>query len=165
MKEIEAKILDINKEEIIKKLEDLGAKKIFEGEVISTFFKNENTLRLRKMGGKSYLTLKLPISKENIKIKEEYEVEISDFEETKKILINLGYDEEITLYKIRITYKLDNAKVEIDTSLKEYSHVPTLLEIEAEDEKTIIEIAEKLGYKKEDLKPWGFTETVNHYKK
>ena len=44
MKEIEIKILEINKNEIIKKLNALGAKKSFEGEIressLTTLIKN-----------------------------------------------------------------------------------------------------------------------------
>lgn len=47
MKEIEAKILEINKEKVMTKLEDLGAKKILDSELIATFYDFEDK-RLKK---------------------------------------------------------------------------------------------------------------------
>jgi adenylate cyclase class IV len=66
MKEIEVKVLNVDKQEIEERLSELGAKQIFDGEIKTCFFdfkdcsivKAKNVLRLRKEGMKSVLTFK-----------------------------------------------------------------------------------------------------------
>ena len=100
MKEIEVKILDINVDEIRKKLFDLGAKKIFSGQIhmISLDFPNERLrkegkhFRVRKVGKKTEMCIKGKKKLTKFKIREETEVFTSNFEETLKILEMLGFE-------------------------------------------------------------------------
>ena len=61
MKETEVKILEVNRAKIEKTLANLGAKKVFDGDIETMFFdfkektiiKQKNVLRLRKMQDKT----------------------------------------------------------------------------------------------------------------
>jgi len=173
MEEIEVKILDINRKELEKKLISLGAKKIFEGEIYASFFdykdnsirKKNNTMRLRKEGNKTVLTYKKPVKHESIKIRKEYETEVSDFKTAKKILESLGLKEWKILKKRRISYKLNNVRFEFDKHIDQYSYVPEFLEIEAKSIEDIYKYAKLLGYKEEDCKPWTIMNLEKYYSK
>jgi adenylate cyclase class 2 len=173
MKEVEVKILEVNREEVEKKLLDLGAKKIFEGELYGLIYddkehslnKQKNTLRLRKEGNKSILTYKEFISDDEAKSRIEHNIEINDFETTKKVLELLKFDIKSSLKKRRISYKIDNVQIDFDKYLGEESYVPEFLEIESDNIETIFEFAKKLGFKKEDCKPWSGKDLANYYSK
>lgn len=170
MKEIEVKILDINIEETITKLNKLGAKKIFDGILYAVYFddkdetlkKNKKILRLRKEGNIAVLTRKTIISKERAKIAEEEEEEV-DFDQTYLQLISQGYIPNFVLQKHRQTYKLNDSKIEIDTYQGAHSFVPTFLEIESPDLNKLEEIVIKLGYDKKHALPWSSKEVIKHY--
>ncbi len=167
--EIEIKFLEIDKEKIIEKLKALGARKVFEGEVIDLYFdfndmrlnKNGKLIRLRKEGNRAKLTFKERVSKEKFKIMKETEIEISDFEGMRDILETLGMSVILKFEKNRITYILKDVKFEIDT----YPGVPTFLEIEAKDEKEIKKYAELLGFSLDEGKNWTGKELLEYYGK
>jgi len=168
MKEVEVKILEINKEEIIKKLLELGAEKVFEGEIISHLYDFEDKrinqgrklLRLRKKGEKNLITFKTSISKEQSKIEEEIETEIGDFEVVDDILKKIGLLIRRKAEKKRTSYKIANVLFEIDEPKED---VPAFLEIEAQSEEEIFEYVEKLGIEKERVKNWSGGEVLAHY--
>ncbi|MBW2973426.1 class IV adenylate cyclase [Candidatus Woesearchaeota archaeon] len=163
MKEIEVKILDIDKDKIIKKIEEAGAKKIFEGDTISHFFymPEEETLRLRQEGNKTFLTYKKKEPHKTLKIMEELEVDISDIEEMKKILEKLGFKMRQSFTKHRISYKLNKARYEIDT----WPEIPTYLEVEAPTEKDIKDALEIIGLDIKNSVPWSANEVYKKYGK
>ncbi|MFW6230456.1 MAG: class IV adenylate cyclase [Nanoarchaeota archaeon] len=158
MDEIEVKILDINKAEIISKLLELGAEKAFDGPVETMFYDTKNMdlrrlkkiLRLRRMGEKVFLTYKQKISQEHVKIYDEEEVEVNDLETMQKMLENLGYQKKKHIMKYRTSYALDGVKFEIDQFAGAYKFFPPFLEIEAANKDIIYGWAEKLGFSKED---------------
>jgi adenylate cyclase class IV len=88
MKEVEDKILEVNRKMIDETLIGLGAKKIFDGDMETFFFdfkdcaitKAKNMLRLRKEQDKTELTYKKVHPNQTVKVAEEYSVEISSFE-------------------------------------------------------------------------------------
>ncbi len=172
MKEIELKFLDIDVEQTKQKLVDLGAKKVFDGIVHTILFdfaderinRNKDLLRLRKMDDVSLLTAKLFIDHESLKIREELEVTIDDFETMKKILHFLGLHESLVIEKERISYVLSDARFEFDNHLNDYAKIPEFLEIEAKDETTMKRYAELLGLTIEKGVAWGFSEVFQYYK-
>ncbi len=173
MKEIEVKILEVNQDEVVEKLLSLGAIKTFEGILEAKFYDYEDkylsqagkVLRLRKEGNESFLTLKQNFDMSKVKICDEIETEISNAEEIKIILLSLKLQPLKTTKKKRISYKIQNTKFEFDEYLEEFSNIPILLEIETPNIEKIYEWAEKLGFSKEDCKPWGFNKLVKYYKK
>lgn len=170
MKECEVKILDVDVEDLENKLRALGAEKIFEGELTATFFDDEqetirragSTLRLRQEGHRYVLTYKKALPGE-AKVREELETEIADLATAKGILQALGYTPWFTIRKHRISYSLPGVKFEIDKHTDDYAHIPPFLEIEAEDEEIVFEWAEKLGYRRDDCKPWTILDLAKHY--
>jgi adenylate cyclase class IV len=90
MKEVEVKILEINKEKVVKILTESGALRVFDGEILTLFLdfpnnqihKRRDVLRLRKEGNKSELTYKRIEENKAVKQAQEYSVEISDIETT-----------------------------------------------------------------------------------
>lgn len=167
--EVEIKFLEINKDEIIRKLEKLGAKKVFEGYITDLFFdfddmnltKNGKLLRLRKMGNNTKLTFKEKISKDRFKVTEELELTVSDFEIMKNILENLGLKIIWKVEKHRISFVLGDVNFEIDT----YFGIPTLLEIEAQDETTLEKYVKLLDLSLEKGKTWTGREVLEYYRK
>ncbi len=170
MKEIEVKILEINKEDIITKLESIGAQKL-EKILIEDYFydypdnpiaaKNEE-LRLRVINKKkATLTYKKNREvKNDLKQMDEYETEISDYKTMNIILNALGLTAAANYAKERITYKLNNTRFEIDT----YAGIPTYLEIEAPTETEVITAVELLGYKMENTTALIAPEIFDMYK-
>ncbi len=169
MQETEVKILEINKEDIIKKIESLGATKTFEGVVAAAYFdtpekklsRENKTLRLRKRGDVCELTLKEKISKVEAKIMKEYEVPVGSYEIMFSILESLGYKPYSYLTKHRTTYSLENVHFEIDT----FPNLPSFLEIESTSIEILRTYVSKLGFPWECAKPWSGKDVLNHYKK
>jgi len=164
--EIEVKILGVDADALAKKLELLGAKKVFDGVLKATWFDNGGrlrkqgkVLRLRRAGNKTVLCSKSIISKTGAKVMDEREVEVMDYEATKKVLEGLGFAPTLTLSKKRVSYEIKGTRFEIDSC----EGIPPFLEIEGSNEEQVFEWVERLGYKKEDAKPWTFSEVFDYY--
>ena len=160
--EFEVKILDINVEKIISKLNVLGAKKM--GERIQRRFvydlkpKKENCwVRLRTNGDKTTLTIK-EIKNDNIDGTKEIEVEVDDFDKTNLLLNKLGYIARAYQENKRISYVLDGVEIEIDF----WPAKPPYLEIEAKSKEKVKAMIKKLGF---DLYQSTSINTLEGYKK
>lgn len=172
MREIEVKILEINRKEVEDKLIAMGAKKTFDGEVDSMMFdfeddslkNNKDDFRIRKLGSKNIITFKEFVESKDTKIREETEVEVSDFDETVRIFEALGLKCMQRFTKHRTSYSYDNVLFEFDNLEGEYGHIPEFLEIEASDEETVFKYAKKLGFEKEDCVSWGGKKMIGYYK-
>ena len=171
MKELEVKILEVNRIQIEKTLGGLGAMKVFDGDIQTLFFdfedgrifKARDVLRLRKMQDKTELTYKVIRITETAKLAEEYSVDVSNLEIAQKILENLGLVVIESAQKHRVSYTLDHARFDIDRYSGVYGHIPEFLEIEAESVDSIHTYAGLLGFKPEDCLPWSTDELVRHY--
>ena len=173
MKEIEVKILEVNRKNIEETLARLGAKKVFDEDIQTLFFdfkdgkiiKAKDVLRLRKEKDKIELTYKKVRADKAAKNAEEYSVEVSHLEMTVKIFQNLGLGIIDDLFKHRVSYKLDTARFDMDLYLGKYDFIPEFLEIEAENVEAIYKYADLLGYKPKDCLPWSTKELIDHYSK
>jgi adenylate cyclase class 2 len=171
MNEIEVKILNVTQVDLSEKLQLLGAKKIFEGELYAMYFdtpthelrSKQITLRLRQEGERVVLCTKQKMHSESVKSEEEIEIEVSDINKTNEILANLGFAKYFALRKRRVSYDLQNAKIEFDKYLGEHSFVPEFFEIEAKSEKEVFRIANILGFEKSDCKNWSSKEVIKYY--
>lgn len=169
MEELEVKILEIKKDSIIKKLLKMGAKKTFEGTLVSESFdypdgrikKSGNLVRLRKQGEKTNLTFKRKITNSKVKVRDEQEVEVDDFETMKTILLGIGLVKKDGLTKTRETYELGDVKYEID----EIKGIPTFMEIEAPTFKKLEGAVHKLGLDMEHTNSMGTGELLEKYRK
>jgi adenylate cyclase class 2 len=173
MKEIEVKVLNVDKQKIGEILTKLGVKQTFDEEITSYFFDFENkriinaknVLRLRKKGKQSVLTFKKILSKQSAKVVEEYEVEVSNLSEMENILKMLGLSVTESIKKHRTSYKLKDVQFDIDTLENEYAFIPTYLEIEAKNIELIHKYAKILGYRADDCLPWTTNELIKFYSK
>lgn len=169
MREIEAKILEIDKNAVEKKLRAIGAKKVFDGKIDVRYFdfpggslkRRGIILRLRKKGIHGELTVKSNfVRTKGAKTSTEEET-LVDFKATQKALLLLGYQEIRRSTKYRVEYVLDSVKFEID----KLPGIPWFLEIEAPSSKKIKEMASLLGFSPKDLKPWWGEDVKKYYQK
>ncbi len=171
MEEIEVKILEINPSQIQKKLVALGAKKIADHILEAVFYdfpdrslrERHDVVRLRTEDKTAILAFKKFRPSTDVKVREEYEVQVSNSRETEKILQGIGLVPYKYTKKRRVSYVVDKAHFEIDTYLGEHTCIPAFLEIEAPSVKTIEKYAKMLGFSKKDLKPWSFEQLRKHY--
>ena len=170
-KEIEIKILGIDRNAIEEKLISLGAKKIFDDEIYALYYDFSDhaikrkgcTLRLRREGEKSVFTLKKDIESAEAKIREEHEIEVSDFTEMKYLMETLGLNAWLEVTKHRTSYEFRGVHFELDAYQDAYSYIPLFLEIEGHDIETIYASAELLGFTKNDCKPWDILQVAAYY--
>lgn len=148
--EFEVRILEIDKEEIIKSLENLGAIKKFDylqRRYVYDFIPKQEKkwIRLRTNGEVTTLTIKDIVS-EKIDGTKELEVKVDDFEKTNLILNELDYQPKGYQENRRCQYVLDGVEFDIDS----WPLIPTYLEIEGKNEEEVYQALEKLGLKKEE---------------
>lgn len=143
--EYEARILDIDKDKLIKRLKDLNAR--FVGEFNQKRYvyniipkTNGKWLRLRTNGNKTTLTYK-SVEKNSIDGTKELEIEVDDFEKTNELLELAGIKNKGYQENNRIQYILDGVEIDIDT----WPLIPTYVEIEGKSEESVLNIIEILG--------------------
>jgi adenylate cyclase, class 2 len=171
MKEIEVKILEVNRVKVEEALSSLGAKKIFDGDIQTLFFdfkdgriiNSKDVLRLRIEQKKAELTYKKVRITETAKVAEEYSVDVSSLETMKKILENIGLAVTENMQKHRISYIIDHTRFDIDRYTGAYEYIPEFMEIEAENVDLIHKYAAILGFKEEECLSWSTDELIRHY--
>ena len=147
--EIETRFLDINKEELIKKLKALGAQDFGEEKLDDIIFydqdlkwaKENRLVRLRKRGDISTMVYKSNQA-QAIDSTKEVELIVSDFSETKIFLESIGLTAYRIVEKYRHTFKLDNVTLDIDT----WPKIPPYVELEGESVEELERVATKLGF-------------------
>lgn len=173
MNEIEVKVLDIDKESLVKKLNDINStlvKKEFQNNYMfdypdNRFFSKGGYVRIRKSISildkkeKIVLTFKELISKDKFKVSKEIEFKADDFDSAKNFLEALGLKLFRIDEKFRESYKLDEGLIEIDT----WAGVPTYFEAEAENEKKVEILLNKLGYNLSQSTSMTLAEIMKHY--
>jgi len=167
MEEIEVKILEIDKDKVIRKLLEFGAEKVFDGPMNSVYLdsadklrNSDKMLRIRQKGDKCIVTLKVKKEDSEAKVNDEYETEVKDFEEARKIFHNLGFKEFATDFRKRISYKIKNSLVEINI----YEDIPPFLEVEAPNKDELKEIVKLMGFSLDQTKTWTGKEVLDFYK-
>lgn len=143
--EYEARILEIDKDKLIKRLNKLNAK--FVGEfnqkryVYNIIPKADGKwLRLRTNGKKTTLTYK-SVEKNSIDGTKELEIEVDNFENTNSLLELAGIKNKGYQENNRVQYVLDDVEIDIDT----WPMIPTYVEIEGKSEESVLNIIKKLG--------------------
>lgn len=171
MKEVEVKILEVNRRNIEATLMGLSAKKVFDGDIQTMFLdfedgriiREKNLLRLRKEEDKAELTFKKIHVTETAKVADEYSVEVSSLEITQRILENVGLLVTESMQKHRVSYILDDARFDFDRYLGGYAYIPEFMEIEAENEELVHIYAGLLGFKEKDCLPWSTNDLIRYY--
>lgn len=148
--EVEVRIINIDKEDLINKLEKLGAKFIGDWLQIRYVYDfkpvDENRwVRLRTNGIETTLTIK-EIHDKTINGTKELEIKVDSIENTHLILEKLGYKRRSIQENKRIRYILNDVDIDIDT----WPHLNTYVEFEGNSEEEIIKVIELLDYKYED---------------
>jgi predicted adenylyl cyclase CyaB len=171
MREIEVKIIDIDAKAVGSRIRELGGRRVSRGEMHAIFYDFEDgrvagardLLRLRKIGGRAYLTYKRYLASRGAKRREEAEVEVKDFEGARRLLSKIGLVETERVRKTRTSYVLGDVHIEIDKYHGQYEHIPPLLEVEGPNLKLIYSTIERLGFERRQCKDWSIVELVRHY--
>jgi adenylate cyclase class 2 len=155
MTEIEVKIKIDNLEKVIEKLSALGAELVkgrhWEENTLYDFpsqslLNQKCALRLRIENKKAYLTYKGPPQKSRkFKIREEYETEVKNGKQIKKILKELGLIPSFQYKKHRTNYRFKKCKICLDET-----SIGNFVELEGEQSQ-IVRIATSLGFQKREF--------------
>jgi adenylate cyclase, class 2 len=172
MQEVEVKILEINREEILERLAKLNAKKVLDSDILTIFLdfpdnriqKRKDVLRIRKEDNKVELTYKEVKIIESTKIAEEHTVKVSDLLTTQIILQKFGLEIKQKMSKHRARYQIEGTYFDIDQYIDEYSFIPNFLEIEG-SVKSIKKFANLLGFQEKDCLAWSTDHLITHYAK
>ena len=148
--EYEVRILEIDVEKVIEKLESLKATKEWncnKKRYVYDFIPKVDSkwIRLRTNGQKTTLTIKNVVSSE-IDGTQELEIEVDNFERTNLILKELGYEAKSFQENRRIQYILNGVEIDIDY----WPQIPTYMEIEGPSEEAVYHVVNVLGFSKED---------------
>lgn len=163
MKEMETRILDINVEDIRKKMKDINALKVKEESQVNNIYDFSDRRLLNAKGYArirvvddhlhnkkvNYMTTKKLISQEKYKVMEEHEIEILDSVEGSNIFTALGLELVESIKKYRESYKYKNTLIEIDINDKSFCPFP-YVEIESSNEDEIMDVVNLLGYTMKD---------------
>ena len=149
MLEKEVKILDINVEEVCKKIEALWGIKTFDWVIHDVYYDfpddgkkhkmegNKRMFRVRKKWETHLYTIKNKRKDveevENVIAKDEHEMEITDVDSFTEVLEKYGMIKTREKIKYRISYQLAWAEFDID----KYDEIPALLEIEEDSDTSI----------------------------
>lgn len=139
-------LLSMKKQDILEKVEH---SKTFNSIIKNELINPNKWIRLRKSNDKVELTVKHIYQKSEDKIQKvkEYEITVSDFEETNRILTSIGIVRRNYQEKVRYSFKYKNADIEIDI----WPLLDPYMEIECDDENTIIEILKKLEFESKEI--------------
>ena len=143
-KEIELRVYDIDKKELIKKIEKLNGKFINNYEQIRYVYdfnpvKENKWIRLRTDGFKTTLTIK-EYTSSKINGVNELEIEVSDMEKTNLILEKLGYKKRSVQENKRTRYILNDVEIDIDT----WPYLKTFVEFESKSKEKIYDVLKLL---------------------
>ena len=149
--EIEERVLEIDKESIIKKLENLGAKKVgdwHQKRFVYDFnpVRESEWIRLRTNGEETTLTYK-NVESDTIDGTKELEIVVSSFDDTNKMLEVLGYKARAMQENKRIRYLFNDVEIDIDS----WPMIPTYLELESDSIEKIKEVEELLEIDKSKI--------------
>ena len=156
--EYEIRIYDINEKKIKKILKENNAKLIQKKTIMPLVSyshplkKKDSYIRIRDEGHEITMTAKTKLKSKYVV---EREVTINSMEEGHAILTMLGCNVKYKIEKIREVYQLKGSKEIVFDS---YAGLPTYMEIDCHNEKSLKKIAKLLGYKLEDHDKRGITD-------
>ncbi len=175
MLEKEIKILEIDREAVVKKLLELWALKTFEGFIHDVYYDfpnnpdhkmeaNNRMFRLRKKGEEHIYTIKRKRKEyqksEWAHVKDEHETPVTNIESFAKVLEKYGMKQTREKKKHRVSYKLGDVEFDFDL----YEWIPEFLEIEGPDGKTIRKWVKKLDLQQHEQMLWWSRKLFKYYK-
>lgn len=144
--EYECKILNIDLDDFLSKLESLDAED--KGERLQRRFvydfypvDPDSWIRLRTNGDVTTLAIKSLKRTDEFGNALEEEVEVGDFDTTNRILGRLGYQHRNYQENLRHSFKLGSVSIDIDT----WPLIPTYVEVEGSSESEVLETLQILG--------------------
>ncbi|MDP4144440.1 MAG: CYTH domain-containing protein [Bacillota bacterium] len=163
MKELETRIIDVDVDDIRKKLSKIGTINVKKENQINNIFDFPDRRLLSKKGYARirvvenlidnsthyFMTTKKLLSEETYKIMDEHEIEITSDIEGQAIFEALGLTLIESIKKYRESYKYKDTLIEIDINDKSFCPFP-YIEIETADESQLREVVELLGYSMKD---------------
>lgn len=159
--ELRAKIKNID--EVQEKLKALGATYVKTQKLEDHYFGDIGLyeklgrsfwIRLRVKNGKIELAYKGPTETDGVY--EEYEQELQDFETAKKIFEKSGLVNAISVVKERISYKLENINIEIDSIQGKGDFIELEIISENVDKTALFDLFAKLNIPQSDVFEKGF---------
>ena len=160
--EIEASFLDINKDDMRKRLKAAGAKLGY-SEILMrrvVFDTGPHSFaRVRDEGSKIVMTYKNYIDDTNIMGCKEVNLTVDSFDEAVKFLQGCHLEEKARQETYRELWLLDGTEVTIDT----WPWIPSYIEIEGPSEDAVWLVAEKLGFTKEEAHFGAVDHIYQHY--
>ncbi len=148
-KEIECRFLEINKDALVKKLLELGAKDEGEKTLEETIIYDPELawkakgrfIRIRRNGDDIRLTYKNH-AEHLVGGTTEIEFVIDDHKKAEALFESIGFVSYRHQQKKRHTFRLNDVTVDIDT----WPRIPTYVELEGESEEALMDAARKLGF-------------------
>ncbi len=174
MLEKEVKVLEINVDEVCKKIEQLWWEKTFEWEIHDIYYDfpweennkmeiNKRMFRVRKKGEEHIYTIKRKRSKiwelEWVTAKDEHETKITDVESFSKVLEKYWMKKIREKIKHRISYNINWTEFDID----KYDEIPAILEIEDKSWVHIQEWIKNLWLDNHKQLVWWSRKLFKHY--
>jgi len=165
MKEYELRILNINKKEVIKRLEKKGAKLVHPEVLQKRYIFDFPNSRLRKLNAWIRLReidrkkVELTFKKRGLKEDEEITLFLDNFEKAKLFLERVGLVAESYQENKRIRYKYNDIIFDIDT----WPLINPYLEIESTSRKKNLDGVKLLGFNKRDAVSLAGEELFSYY--
>lgn len=164
MNEVETKILEIDADEVKQKILSFGAELVYDEELVNHIYRKKGFkgfFRIRERGQKVFTTLKIKhgADKNGIKAREEREHEVSNVEEGQAEAEKLGFAFKTKSKKHRAKYALGQVSFIFDT----VPGIPTYLEIESDNETTVVAWVEKLGFTRDQMCSKGGGQIMKDY--
>ncbi|MBO7131888.1 CYTH domain-containing protein [Candidatus Saccharibacteria bacterium] len=161
--EIEAQFLDIDKNEIRRKLEEIGAKctkpeVLMKRMVFDTGIHSFARVR-DEGGGRIVMTYKDVSDEKSIFGTKEVNVVIDNYENGILFMKGCGLEPKAEQETLRETWEYGDVEICIDT----WPWLPTFVEVEGPSEKVVWDTAEKMGLKKEKAKFGSVDSTYQYY--
>ena len=161
--EYELRVLEINHDEMVKKLESLGAELQLEAlqqrYVYDLKPKQDNKwIRLRTDGKKTTLTIK-DLQAKTIDGTKELEIIVDDFDKTNQILEELGFKNRGFQQNKRTQYILNDVEIDLDR----WPLIPEYMEIEGPNEEAVYSALTKLGINKDETVTLDVASIYDHY--
>lgn len=163
MKELETKIVDIDLDNLRKRLKDLKFENVKKENQVNNIFDFEDGRLLKSKGYArirtvddlinnktiNFITTKKMLSQDTFKVMEENETIIEDATVGENIFKSLGLQLVKSIKKYRESYKYKNTLIEIDINEPSFCPFP-YVEIETSSEEELNEILNLLGYSMKD---------------
>ena len=161
--EYEVRVLEIDHDEMVKKLESLGAELQFDTlqqRYVYDFNPviDSKWIRLRTNGIKTTLTIK-DLNAKTIDGTKELEIEVDDFDKTNQILEELGFKNRGFQQNKRTQYILDGVEIDLDR----WPLIPEYMEIEGPSIEAVESTLTKLGINKEEIVTLDVASIYDHY--